>query len=197
MFENITTRHDGADATIEILAMLLGAFVFGYLLRHVLTRSSKSTIDKLTNNNEALKREIDSLRAAPGAALVEGTSTDPTADDELETQILHLESRLDRYRARLASAHPVGDDLKLIEGIGPKIEALLNASGIHTWGDLAATELDRLHKILRDAGERFRMHDPSTWPYQASLAEQGQWEQLKSYKQKAVKADINGTISGR
>ncbi len=74
------------------------------------------------------------------------------------------------------------NDLKVVEGIGPKIEELLHAAGIGTWSDLAATNVDRLQSILTEAGPRFKMHDPKTWPEQAAYARDGQWDQLKEYQ---------------
>lgn len=75
------------------------------------------------------------------------------------------------------------ESLRIIEGIGPKIEALLADSGIHSLKDLAETDLERLQEILQAAGERYRLHDPSTWPEQARLATEGEWDQLKSFKE--------------
>ena len=74
------------------------------------------------------------------------------------------------------------EDLKIVEGIGPKIEQILKAAGINTWKDLAETEPDKLRTLLDQAGDRFRMHDPSTWPQQAQLAANSQWEMLKEYQ---------------
>lgn len=74
------------------------------------------------------------------------------------------------------------DDLKLVEGIGPKIEGLLNEAGIHTWADLAGAELDKIQAILDEAGPRYRMHDPATWAKQAQLAAEGKWEELEEYQ---------------
>lgn len=76
-----------------------------------------------------------------------------------------------------ASAGP--DDLKLIEGIGPKISGLLNAAGITTFAQLAATDVARLRQILADANLT-RLADPGTWPEQARLAAAGDWDGLKA-----------------
>lgn len=75
------------------------------------------------------------------------------------------------------------EDLKVIEGIGPKIEGLLKAAGILNWGDLAAASVERLRGILDAAGENFRMAEPGTWPKQATLAHQGKWEELHGYQE--------------
>ena len=53
------------------------------------------------------------------------------------------------------------------------IEKLLNADGIMTFEQLSQASYDRLKNILNNAGERFRIHDPATWPQQAELAHRG------------------------
>ncbi len=74
------------------------------------------------------------------------------------------------------------DDLTAIEGIGPKIAELLTNAGIATWADLAIAEYDRLKGILNDAGSRYQMHNPTTWPKQAAMAVAGDWEELEKYQ---------------
>lgn len=71
------------------------------------------------------------------------------------------------------------DDLKKIEGIGPKIAEIMNGTGIMTFADLAAASVDTLKSALENAGNRYKMHDPTTWPQQASLAADGKWDELK------------------
>lgn len=70
------------------------------------------------------------------------------------------------------------DDLKIIEGIGPKIEGLLKDAEIKTWKDLSEAEVDKLQTILDNAGDAYRMHSPNTWPKQAKLAVDGEWDAL-------------------
>jgi predicted flap endonuclease-1-like 5' DNA nuclease len=72
------------------------------------------------------------------------------------------------------------DDLKVIEGIGPKIEELCHGIGIRTWHDLSITEVSLLRTMLSDAGARFRTHDPATWPEQARLLAAGRWVEFKA-----------------
>ncbi len=76
-----------------------------------------------------------------------------------------------------AEETPEPDDLKRIEGIGPKISSVLQENGILTFGQLAATGTERLSQILMDAGLR-RLADPATWPEQAGLAAAGKWDEL-------------------
>lgn len=74
------------------------------------------------------------------------------------------------------------DDLKIVEGIGPKIEELLFQSGIFTYQQLAETPVEDIRTILSNAGSRFAMHDPGTWSAQALLAANGEWDNLKAYQ---------------
>ena len=76
------------------------------------------------------------------------------------------------------------DDLKKIEGIGPKIAQILTDAGIPTFAKLAATKPAKLKEILAAAGNRFKMHNPATWPEQAKLAKAGKWDELKKLQDK-------------
>jgi predicted flap endonuclease-1-like 5' DNA nuclease len=75
------------------------------------------------------------------------------------------------------------DDLTVVEGIGPKIQSLLQDNGIDTWYKLAQTEVSTLKQILDTAGDRYRIHDPGTWPKQSGMAHEGRWDQLKDYQE--------------
>lgn len=75
------------------------------------------------------------------------------------------------------------DDLKKIEGVGPKIADLLNAAGIVTFADLAKASVESLKAVLDAAGSRYKMHDPSTWAEQAQLAADGNWEKLSAWQE--------------
>ena len=74
------------------------------------------------------------------------------------------------------------DNLKKVEGIGPKIEQLLNAASIVTFADLSKTKIGVLRNILAEAGARFKMHNPSTWAKQAKMAAKGNWDALKKWQ---------------
>ncbi|HET6824081.1 MAG TPA: 50S ribosomal protein L21 [Anaerolineales bacterium] len=69
------------------------------------------------------------------------------------------------------------DDLTRIEGIGPKVSKTLIAAGISTFEALSNTTVEDIQKILTDAG--LKMMDATTWPQQAKLAAQGDWDGLK------------------
>lgn len=71
------------------------------------------------------------------------------------------------------------NDFKIIDGIGPKIEELLKSRGIESWFELSKTSKEDLKKILEEAGERFSLHSPESWPQQAEYAANNQWIELK------------------
>ena len=71
------------------------------------------------------------------------------------------------------------DDLKKIEGIGPKIASTLVEAGISTFADLAKTDAAKISEII--AGVRGN-HVTDTWPAQAKLAAEGKWDELKKWQ---------------
>ena len=83
---------------------------------------------------------------------------------------------------KAAAAKSDGDDFKKIEGIGPKISELLKAAGIASFADLAGTDPEKIKEILAEAGSRYKMHDPTTWPQQADMAAKGEWDALKKWQ---------------
>ncbi len=77
-----------------------------------------------------------------------------------------------------------GDDLKKIEGIGPKAaEALVNA-GIDTFAKLAKADPANIKEILVAASSRLAHLEPGTWPQQSQLAADGNWDELKVLQDK-------------
>ena len=76
------------------------------------------------------------------------------------------------------------DDLTKIEGIGPKISEILRKNGINSFQALALANPADIKAYLLEEGSRYQMHDPSSWPEQAKLAAEGNWEQLKELQDK-------------
>ena len=75
----------------------------------------------------------------------------------------------------------VPEDLKVVEGIGPKIEVLLKESGIKGLKDLSIVPIENLKEILAKGGARYRLNDPTSWPEQARLLVNGEVDKLKTY----------------
>jgi len=83
-----------------------------------------------------------------------------------------------KAEAKAEKAVVEADNLVKIEGIGPKVAKTLNGAGILTFEDLANAKVEDIQKILTDAG--LRMMDATTWPEQARLAADGDWDALQS-----------------
>jgi len=182
----------------QILLCLLAAFLLGLLLGWWLwsrgcDRKIEDTIAewraKFERAEADWKAKLADLEAKLKAAMAGAGDAKGDADlvaklkaevdshrkrgDDAESRIKLLLAQLEEYRT---AAEP--DDLTRIEGIGPKIQELLYAANIHTFAKLAKTDTARLKGILNDAGDRFQMHEPKTWPEQAQLAADGRWEEL-------------------
>jgi predicted flap endonuclease-1-like 5' DNA nuclease/FtsZ-binding cell division protein ZapB len=200
-FRSFTSSRDEDRARVTDLEKAAAAAAAGA------AAAATSRDAKHRNEIEALAAQIASLRAANAAELRRNASlaSDDASDkaqiDSLSARILELQSELDARSARLqgfasipdAPARPdlagaadiVGiavahDDLKVVEGIGPKIDELLQGAGITTWWGLAYTSTERIRDILDEAGPAYRIADPTTWPQQSKLLAQGRWAEFKA-----------------
>lgn len=68
------------------------------------------------------------------------------------------------------------DDLKSLEGIGPKVAKILNDAGINSFADLASADAAEVDKVLDANG--LQMMDSAGWIEQAKLAVAGDMEGL-------------------
>jgi predicted flap endonuclease-1-like 5' DNA nuclease len=78
------------------------------------------------------------------------------------------------------------DDLTKIEGIGPKVQQLLNQAGITTFSELASRAPDQLDEILDVAGSIYKAMEKGSWPKQAALAADGKWEELQKLQDELI-----------
>jgi predicted flap endonuclease-1-like 5' DNA nuclease len=78
-----------------------------------------------------------------------------------------------------------GADFRIIEGIGPKVTAVLHANGIVAFRDLAGKSYDEL-KALMTANRQFLVN-PTNWARQAQLAADGKMDELEALKAQLFK----------
>lgn len=74
------------------------------------------------------------------------------------------------------------DDLTVVEGIGPKIQELFHNHDVKTWKALSECSVEKCQSVLDSGGERYKIHQPGTWPKQAKLAYEGKWENLLKWQ---------------
>lgn len=167
--ENLKCLFNCFPWDIFIFALLLGLLLW-WLLSKLLGDRLKSHASELQDRINFLEGELDACRKSKVSASVDlGTAAAVVAP----------------VAAFAAAAAPVAskkDDLKIVEGIGPKIEELCNNAGIYTFAELASTSVEKIKEILDAAGSRFQMHDPTTWPEQSALARDGKWDELKKWQ---------------
>jgi predicted flap endonuclease-1-like 5' DNA nuclease len=153
---------------------------------------------KLNTRDLELKAALDK-----GSAMsVSAPSIDTSALDAANLKLSELHADLDACKAKtgkleaeivslksspMASVAPVvasvsgkKDDLKKVEGIGPVLEKHFHDNGILTFRQMADSTPEALKTILDLEGDRFKIHDPSTWPAQCELCDAGKWEELKT-----------------
>jgi large subunit ribosomal protein L21 len=80
-----------------------------------------------------------------------------------------------------------GDDLKKIEGIGPKAAEALVAAGVDTFAKLSSTSADAVKEILDASTSKLSHLDPTTWAQQAALAAADKWDDLQK-----LQDELNG-----
>ncbi|MDP5198800.1 hypothetical protein [Flavobacterium sp. DG2-3] len=167
---------------IPILVGLI-CVILGYLLGKMnsknddsLTASLQADLDACRANTKNLNARIATLEADLAAKVnASAQSFASTAapvflfDSELATSALGRKIK--------------ENDLKIVEGIGPKIEALFNEAGIKTWYELSEASTEKLQSILDAGGENYAIHNPSTWARQALMAYQGKWKELKDWQE--------------
>lgn len=119
-----------------------------------------------------------------GGAEALQSSIDKAADEILALAAVQSNGhRAASAVARVAPPLKAGapDDLKTIEGIGPKMEKALQAAGIDTFAKLSNATVDELKVAIEAAGMNFAPSIP-TWGKQADFAVRGDWDGLKKYQ---------------
>jgi large subunit ribosomal protein L27 len=127
-------------------------------------------------------RKAVKVEAAPAATEEVKSSSTTTTTTTTSSSSTSSSSSSSSSTTAFNAGSSIGDledNLKIVEGIGPKIEQLIKDRGIKTWAQLSETPVETLQSILHDAGSRYTMHNPGTWPRQAKLAAEGKWEELE------------------
>lgn len=150
----------------------------------------KETEDNLDKEKVKERKKVDKIIKKQASSVEKTTLGELDAFSQLKSQFENTENekkapvKKEVKKAPAAKKESKVDDLKKIEGIGPKIAGILNEGGINTFGDLASTDIEKLKELLSEAGNRYKMHDPTTWPEQSKMAADGKWDELKEWQDK-------------
>ena len=203
-FDNVLLLGDGDNITVGAPA-IDGAQVGAKVLKHlkgdkvIVFKKKRRKGYRVKNGHRQSLTEIQIENIiASGAKKATKAKAEPKADakpkakakpkaeavkeapkKEASKPAVKKETAAKKPAAKKASGKP--DDLKKIEGIGPKIAETLSAAGISTFADLAKSKPEKISEIISEVRGK---HIPDTWPKQAKLAAEGKWDELKEYQDK-------------
>lgn len=174
-----------------LIPLIVGAIcaLLGYLLGRLLAGSDK---EENTEDINIYKNRISQLEADLKACnqnkinLESDLKTAKSANLEMASSFAGAAVSLIPFDGAAAKAvfgkKIKENDLKIVEGIGPKIEGLFHNFDIKTWKDLGEATVEKCQEVLNSGGDRYRIHKPNTWPKQAKLAYEGKWQELKKWQ---------------
>lgn len=103
------------------------------------------------------------------------------AEEKKEVKAAEPKEKAAEPKAKKATSKKA-DDLKLIEGIGPKAAEALVAAGVDTFAKLSKKSVEQINAILSEASGTLAHLDPETWAKQAELAAAGKFDELKTWQ---------------
>jgi len=176
-FDNVLLIGDGNNVTLGAPA-IDGAQVSAKVLKHlkgdkviVFKKKRRKGYRVKNGHRQALTEIVIENIVASGAKPAK----------KAEKAAPKKEAKAEAPKATAKKASGKADDLKKIEGIGPKIAETLVEAGIATYADLAKAKPAKISEIIE--GVRGN-HVPDTWPQQAQLAADGKWDELKELQDK-------------
>ncbi len=167
--------------------------ILGYLIGR-LFRKDTDDIDRYIRENAKLESDLKACeqKLTTAKAVVEpktnpkvskSTLVDTKSSIVASKSTVIAASSFDVAAAKTVFGKKIKqDDLKVVEGIGPKIEQLFHNHNVTTWKALSECSIDKCQNVLNSGGDRYKMHNPGTWPKQAKLAYEGQWKALKEWQ---------------
>ncbi len=165
---------EGAAVTAKILSHLKGDKVI------VFKKKRRKGFRKKNGHRQSFTEiQIESI-AASGAK--KATSKKEEAKPKAAKKTTPKKETVKKVVAPKKATSTKADDLKKVEGIGPKIAEIFNNAGIMTFADLAGTSVEKLKEILVAAGSRYASKNPGSWPKQAKMAADGKWDELKVWQ---------------
>lgn len=155
--------------TIPMLTGILGGII-GYLWGRGPLKSSGTDMDAETLKaaNKRLKADVESCMERLAEARSRNISRAIPFDHKAASEALGKKIKQ--------------DDLTVIEGIGPKIQGLFINFQIHTWKELSEASVEKCQEVLDSGGDRYKIHDPASWPMQARMAYEGRWKELARWQ---------------
>lgn len=178
-----------------LIPLLIGAIcgIIGYYWGRgsVETIDNSAELKSLRDKNSKLQSDLDAcnkkLVAKPAPKTSGGgnvtSSLGATASGTASAATAASAVAFDGTAAKTVFGKIVKEnDLKVVEGIGPKIEEMFHEAGIKTWKALSETSVASCQEILNKGGERYKVHDPASWPMQAKMCYENKWKELMKWQ---------------
>ncbi|MGS2725824.1 50S ribosomal protein L21 [Psychroserpens sp. BH13MA-6] len=183
-FDNVLLIGDGDNVTLGAPA-IDGAQVSAKVLKHlkgdkviVFKKKRRKGYRVKNGHRQALSEIVIESIVSSGAKKSEPKKATKKAEPKT------AEAKPEAKKAATKKATGKADDLKKIEGAGPKAaEALVNA-GYETFAKVAKATPEELSNVLSEASSRLAHIVTDTWPKQAKLAADGKWDELKALQDK-------------
>ncbi|MBO0937547.1 50S ribosomal protein L17 [Fibrella sp. HMF5335] len=134
----------------------------------------------LTAATEQATAKTRRSRRGGSGRKADGTAVAPAAEDVPSAEVVTDETPAVDAAPVAQTPAAGGDDLTIVEGIGPKIAELMNNAGITTFAQLADASDEVVQAVLTEAGPRYNVHDVSTWNEQAALLRDGKMDEFKA-----------------
>jgi len=163
------------------------------ILGYLIGKGSSTTVDNSgelnawKDKNAKLQADLDAcngkLKVASTAAVAGAATTAASLTASAPTANVETKIPFDASAAKAAFGKSIKeDDLKVVEGIGPKIEGMFKDAGIATWKALSETAVAKCQEVLDGGGDRYKVHNPASWPMQAKMAYEGKWSELVKWQ---------------
>ena len=175
-FDNVLLIGDGDNVTLGAPA-IGGALVGAKVLRHL--KGDKVIVFKKKRRKGY--RVKNGHRQALSEIVIESIVASGAKPAKKAAPKKETKAAAPKAEAKPAAKKATGkaDDLKKVEGIGPKIASTLVEAGISTFAELAKTDAAKISEIIADVRGN---HVTDTWPAQAKLAAEGKWDELKKWQ---------------
>ena len=151
-------------------------------------KDMKSKLVQEKGKNSELQKELDTTqqqlsksKAVPQKVITEASPPKSVSKDIVPISNSPTQSgnKKDLYGVQSSITSMLrSTNLQIIQGIGPKMEKLLNENNIKSWSDLSGKSFGEIRAILDKYGNRYIVVDPTEWSKQANLASKSKWQEL-------------------
>ena len=166
-----------------LIPLLVGAIcgLLGYLLGRLFGGGSNH--DDCNDRIARLESDLDACRSSRTSLESDLKSANANLASSFAAPSAITAIAFDADTAKAVFGKKIKEnDLTVVEGIGPKIQELFHNHNVNTWKALSECSVDKCQSVLDSGGDRFKIHNPGSWPEQAKMAYEGRWADLLKWQ---------------